>query len=64
MPRKQFIADLQQATTSAQIAKVHDIHPGEDDGQITFLFAQGTLERPITVTASVTGEYTSRRDQR
>lgn len=62
MPRRQFIADLQKAQTDVLPHGIHDLQPGEDDGQFQFLFAASSSNGPavpVTVTALIPdlGEY-------
>jgi len=56
MPRKQFFADVAQVQEAQNIDFIHDLEHGEDDGQITFLFAHNDLEKPVKLNALVTGQ--------
>ena len=65
MPRRQFVADLQKAQSSACPPGVHSIKSGDDDGQFEFEFttaaSEGTLPIAVNITAMVTdvSEYPS-----
>ena len=55
MPRRQYMADLQKAQGDVLPHGVHDLQPGEDDGQFEFLFAatgSGPVEA-VKVTALI-----------
>ena len=57
MPRKQYVADLKEATSSHGVDFIHDLCIGDDDGQFRFLFVHTSLDEPISVTATVTGSW-------
>lgn len=60
MPRKQFVADLQQAKGfSGPENTIHGVQAGEDDGQVSFLYVHSNSVKPVFVTAGVDGETTS-----
>jgi ubiquitin-conjugating enzyme E2 Q len=54
MPRKQFKADLNDATEgNHSVQFITDCRPDEDDGQFTFVFAHPQSATPVTITAGV-----------
>ncbi|KAK5175425.1 uncharacterized protein LTR77_000564 [Saxophila tyrrhenica] len=53
MPRRQYVADLQQAQSDLLPAGIHDLQTGEDDGQFEFLFSNGDPSSAIKVTALI-----------
>ena len=44
MPRKAFVADLQDATRNIVLSNVHDVRAGEDDGTFTFTYKQAGVD--------------------
>ncbi|KAI9791218.1 MAG: hypothetical protein M1816_004210 [Peltula sp. TS41687] len=62
MPRKAFIADLKEATSSTTIPSISDVQAGEEDGSFTFSFTPTIDETvPIKIQALVpdVSEYPS-----
>ncbi|GAM89935.1 hypothetical protein ANO11243_079750 [Dothideomycetidae sp. 11243] len=59
MPRKQFVQDFETARSANSVPHVHDLCRGEDDGQISFLYAHADLAAPVKITALVPdlGDY-------
>ena len=68
MPRRQFVADLQKAQSTACPLGVHSIRAGDDDGQFEFDFTAAASEDAyptvVNITAMVTdvSEYPSSHD--
>ena len=59
MPRKAFVADLQEAKSSSVLSNVHNIRAGEDDGTFTFTYKQaGAGSTAVTVHMHVSGMLT------
>ncbi|EPS45586.1 hypothetical protein H072_422 [Dactylellina haptotyla CBS 200.50] len=61
MPRKAFVADLQQVQASSPHSSVTNIKKGDDDGSFTFKVSPGDGIKPIDVTAMIPelGDYPS-----
>ncbi|KAF3159087.1 hypothetical protein TWF225_007690 [Orbilia oligospora] len=59
MPRKAFVADLQQVQSHSPHPSVSCIEKGEDDGSFTFKVADGTLPIEITVLIPELSDYPS-----
>lgn len=57
MPRRAFIADLQQAFDGTLPDTLFDIQPGDDDGMFTFLYKPKEAESvAIAIQALVAGK--------
>jgi ubiquitin-conjugating enzyme E2 Q len=54
MPRRQFVADLQKAQSTACPPGVHSIRAGEDDGQFEFEFTTAASENAHPVVVNIT----------
>ncbi|RVD89941.1 uncharacterized protein DFL_000927 [Arthrobotrys flagrans] len=59
MPRKAFVADLQQVQSRSPHPSVSSIEKGEDDGSFTFNVADGTRSIEITVLIPELSDYPS-----
>lgn len=59
MPRKQFIADLQNACTGVSIAGVSDVAQGDDDGMFTFMCLVDGERLRISALVTDVAEYPS-----
>ncbi|KAK6346934.1 hypothetical protein TWF696_007032 [Orbilia brochopaga] len=61
MPRKAFVADLQQVQAHSPHPAVNNIKKGEDDGSFTFNVTLTTTSRPVEITALIPelGDYPS-----
>ncbi|KAL9125179.1 MAG: hypothetical protein Q9217_005574 [Psora testacea] len=57
MPRKAFVADLQEAIKTFQRANISNIKPGEDDGQINFDYQHNGASTEIVALIPDLGEY-------
>ena len=56
MPRRAFVTDLKEATSSMVLSSVHNIRAGEDDGTFTFTYKQaGAGSTAVTVHMHVSG---------
>lgn len=53
MPRRQFIADLQQTKTGVLPPGIDNLRSGEDDGQIVFSYANDVLTESVAITAMI-----------
>lgn len=54
MPRRQFVADLQNAQNTACPPGIHSIRAGEDDGQFEFEFTAAASQSALPVVANIT----------
>ncbi|KAK6343249.1 hypothetical protein TWF730_010845 [Orbilia blumenaviensis] len=59
MPRKAFVADLQEVQARSPHASVSCIEKGEDDGSFTFKVADGTRAIEVTVLIPELSDYPS-----
>ncbi|KAK6507399.1 hypothetical protein TWF481_005832 [Arthrobotrys musiformis] len=59
MPRKAFVADLQQVQSCSPHSSVSSIEKGEDDGSFTFKVADGSRSIEITVLIPELSDYPS-----
>ena len=56
MPRKAFVADLQEAVRDFKRVQVSDLQAGEEDGMIAFAYHLATGDT-VEVTVMVPGTY-------
>lgn len=58
MPRKDFVHDLQEASSTAELINLQNVRPGEDDGAIACTFSpHGEQEEPVDLQLLVSGKY-------
>ena len=58
MPRKAFVADLQEAIELIEISGVSGLRPGGEDGTFTFSHKVSSTSPDVTVQAMVLGTTT------
>lgn len=56
MPRKAFVADLQEATKLFERVNVSDLKAGDEDGMINFTYHISNTE-PTEITVMVPGKW-------
>lgn len=62
MPRKAFVADLQEAISGPPVEGVSELQAGEEDGSFTFVYTpKSSTYAPVPIHALVTGEFPKRR---
>ena len=55
MPRKAFVADLQQATVTLPHKKLANLKAGDDDGTFAFTCKMSGDQASVTVNACISG---------
>lgn len=56
MPRKAFVADLQEAVGSNSSARISNIKNGDEDGSLTFTYMPGAQAQEVAIQALVPGK--------
>ncbi|KAF2130475.1 hypothetical protein P153DRAFT_218850 [Dothidotthia symphoricarpi CBS 119687] len=59
MPRRQFVADLQQAVEGVSIAGISDVQVGNDDGEFTFMCVADGYQIKISALIPELSDYPS-----
>ena len=58
MPRKAFVADLQEAIRNRVSSRISELQTGDEDGSFTFTYTMvGGDAQEVTIHVQVTGKY-------